>query len=64
MRDSYVATANAYAEGKRAEAGFNLQRGDYNGNTQMDTFYQVGDKKIPVEVDGRPVHEYFPGAKR
>lgn len=64
VRDIYVSTANAYAEGRRAEAGFDLQTGDYNGNSQMDTFYQIGNTRVPVEVDGKPISSYVPGARK
>ena len=60
LRDSYVATAEAYAEGKRAEAGLDLKKGDYNGNEIIDRFYVIDGEKVPYEVDGRPAREYFP----
>jgi len=63
LTNAWVSTVNAYAAGERAKAGLNLQTGDYNGNNQIDSFYQVGYTKVPVEVDGKPVGHYFSGAK-
>lgn len=39
--------------------GIELREGYYNGNRTLDKFYMIDGQKVPVEVDGRPVSEYF-----
>lgn len=43
----------------KAKAGIVLQEGRYNGNNIVDKFYVINGEKFPVEVDGKPVIEYF-----
>lgn len=36
-----------------------LKVGYYNSNNILDKFYEIEGKKVPVEVDGKNVEEYF-----
>jgi len=36
-----------------------LKVGDYNGNEILDKFYEINANKIPYEIDGKPVSDYF-----
>ncbi len=58
-----VSAFNNYRESQleieRIKAGLELKVGDFNGNSELDKFYEIGGQKVPVEVDGRPVAEYF-----
>ena len=56
MFDSYN---KAQVERVRIEKGLELRTGDYNGNGLIDKFYEINGQKVPVEVDGKPVAEYF-----
>ncbi len=46
-------------EQARAEAMPVLHEGRYNDNDTIDKFYVINGRKVPVEVDGKPVGEYF-----
>ena len=54
----YSATQQAQVKKAGIEVGLELKVGDYNGNQILDKFYEI-DGKIPVEIDGKPVVEYF-----
>ncbi len=47
------------AERTRVQSGLEVKAGDYNGNNLSDKFYEIDGNKVPVEVDGKPVIEYF-----
>jgi hypothetical protein len=49
----------AQVEKARIKAGLELKVGDYNGNQILDKYYEINGQKVPVEVDGKPVAEYF-----
>jgi len=55
----YSTYQQAQAEKARIKAGLELKVGDYNGNQILDKFYEINGQKVPVEVDGKPVAEYF-----
>jgi hypothetical protein len=57
--DFYSKYQNGQTERERIKAGLELKTGDYNGNQTIDKFYEIGGEKVPVEVDGKPVIEYF-----
>ena len=59
VHQMYSVHQQAEVEMARIKAGLELKVGDYNGNQLLDKFYEIGGKKIPVEVDGKPVAEYF-----
>jgi len=42
-----------------ASKGLEVKVGDYNGNNTLDKFYEINGQKVPVEVDGKPIIEYF-----
>lgn len=48
-------------ETKRAKikSGLELKTGDYTTNDIPDKFYLINGEKVPYEVDGKPVFEYF-----
>ena len=46
-------------EQARAEATPVLHEGRYNLNNIIDKFYVIEGQRIPVEVDGKKVGEYF-----
>jgi len=43
----------------KIQAGLELKVGDFNGNNLLDKFYEIDGQKVPVEVDGKPIAEYF-----
>ena len=43
----------------KIQAGLELKVGDYNGNPLLDKYYEINGQKVPVEVDGKPIAEYF-----
>jgi len=57
--DMYSKCKDAEVQKARIQAGLELKVGDYNGNQLLDKYYEIDGKKIPVEVDGKPVAEYF-----
>jgi len=46
-------------EKAKAQPRIELKVGDYNGNQILDKYYEINGVKVPVEVDGKPVIEYF-----
>jgi len=55
----YSAHEQASVEKARIQAGLELKVGDYNGNPTLDKFFEIEGKKIPVEIDGKPIEQYF-----
>ena len=51
--------ALAEVEKARIEAGLELKIGDYNGNQVLDKFYEIDGQKVPLEVDGKSIDDYF-----
>jgi len=58
-QNMYSTSQNAKVETAKIQAGLELKVGDYNGNQLLDKFYEINGVKIPVEVDGRPIADYF-----
>jgi hypothetical protein len=55
----YTAHQQAQIEIARIDAGLELVVGDYNGNELLDKFYMIDGQKVPLEIDGISVAEYF-----
>jgi hypothetical protein len=55
----YSTYKDAEVQKERIRSGLELKVGDYNGNQILDKFYEINGQKVPVEVDGKPVAEYF-----
>ncbi len=43
----------------RVHARLEIKTGNFNENQTLDKFYEIDGRKIPVEVDGKPIEEYF-----
>jgi hypothetical protein len=55
----YSTYSQTQVEKARVQAGIELKVGDYNGNNILDKFYEIDGKKVPFEVDGKPIEDYF-----
>lgn len=58
IRSEYGSLVNRLTQ-IQIESELELKEGYYNKNQILDKFYEIDGKKIPVEVDGTKVVEYF-----
>ncbi len=59
VQQMYSAHEKAQVEMVRIQVGLELKVGDYNGNPLLDKYYEINGQKVPVEVDGKPIADYF-----
>ncbi len=59
IHQMYSANRQAEVEKARIQAGQVIITGDYNENQLLDKYYEISGRKVPIEVDGKPVEEYF-----
>lgn len=59
VKEMYSTYRDSEIQKARIQAGLELKVGDYNGNQSLDKYYEINEHKVPVEVDGKPIAEYF-----
>ena len=51
--------ANANMLEKKIDSYYNIKTQNVMGNEKPEKFYEIGGKRVYLEIDGTPVEDYF-----